>query len=138
MTILKKLTLIFIFSIVIMITLGGLSLKALNNAQNRFEYVTTNSMPSISKLSEGLLHREEARRQILMSLLVNQIEVFEKHIGTATSELNKVQSILNEYQSNLISDQHDGELIKKTIRAFEDYKVKVIVSMRKKVLMRRD
>jgi methyl-accepting chemotaxis protein len=69
-------------------------------------------MPSISKLSEGLLHREEARRQILMSLLVNQIEVFEKHIGTATSELNKVQSILNEYQSNLISDQHDGELIK--------------------------
>ena len=126
MTILKKLTLIFIFSIVIMITLGGLSLKALNNAQNRFEYVTTNSMPSISKLSEGLLHREEARRQILMSLLVNQIEVFEKHIGTATSELNKVQSILNEYQSNLISDQHDGELIKKTIRAFEDYKVKVM------------
>jgi methyl-accepting chemotaxis protein len=53
MTILKKLTLIFIFSIVIMITLGGLSLKALNNAQDRFEYVTTNSMPSISKLSEG-------------------------------------------------------------------------------------
>ena len=125
MTILKKLTLIFIFSIVIMITLGGLSLKALNNAQDRFEYVTTNSMPSISKLSEALLHREEARRQILMSLLVNDKEVFEKHIATATSELNKVQSILNEYQSKLVSDQHDGELIKKTIRTFEEYKAKV-------------
>jgi methyl-accepting chemotaxis protein len=61
-----------------------------------------------------------------MSLLVNQIEVFEKHIATATSELNKVQSILNEYQSKLVSDQHDGELIKKTIRAFEEYKVKVM------------
>ncbi|WP_342325601.1 methyl-accepting chemotaxis protein [Kosakonia sp. BYX6] len=104
-----------------MLLLGGLSIRALDNAQDRFDYVIDNSLPSISKLSEAAQHREEARRQILMSLLVSEEDVFIKHMAQAKDELNKTNEIFDYYTSRLISDKADAQLLKKTRDAFNDY-----------------
>lgn len=125
MTILKKLISIFTFFIIIMITLGVLSLNTLRQAQERFEYVTSNSLGSINTLSQALQSREEARRQILMSLLVNQKDVFDKHMLLANSLLDKTRDMLHLYQTSMITDENDANLIKKTIQAYEGYKQKV-------------
>ncbi|WOZ76285.1 methyl-accepting chemotaxis protein [Kosakonia sacchari] len=121
MTILKKLLFVFAITFIAMIVLGGLSIRALDNAQSRFDYVIENSLPSISKLSEALQHREEARRQILMSLLINDEVVFTKHMAQAKDELNKTNEIFKYYREQLISDDIDGQLLKKTQDSFDDY-----------------
>lgn len=97
MTILRKLIIVFAITFIAMLVLGGLSIRALDNAQTRFDYVVSNSLPSISKLSEAVQHREEARRQILMSLLVTDEAVFTKHMAQAKDELNKTRQIFDEY-----------------------------------------
>lgn len=125
MTILKKLVLLFVFTLTVMVMLGGYSLYSLKEGQNRFEYVTSNSLGSINILSEVLQHREEARRQILMSLLVNQQDVFGTHMKTAMDELDKAHSLLTTYQNTMISDENDADLITKTLQAFESYQLKV-------------
>ncbi|WP_318366290.1 methyl-accepting chemotaxis protein [Enterobacter sp.] len=125
MTILKKLIGIFTFFIIIMIAMGVISLSALKNAQERFEYVTTNSLSSINTLSQALRSREEARRQILMSLLVSQKEIFDQHMITAQSELDKTRNTLNAYKATMISDDKDADLINKTIQAFDTYQERV-------------
>lgn len=125
MSILKKLVSVFIFLIVITLTISGLSLKALDKAQERFEYVTANSLPSISKLSEALLHREEARRQILMSLLVSEKEIFDNHMNKAKNELVITKNLFSAYKAELVSDKHDAELINQTLQAFDTYLQKV-------------
>lgn len=125
MTIVKKLIGIFAFFIIIMVVLGGVSLNALYQAQQRFTYVTSNSLESINTLSLALQNREEARRQILMALLVEQKDTFEKHIANANGYLGKTQSILDDYQKNMITDEKDADLIKKTIQAFDNYQQKV-------------
>lgn len=125
MAILKKLLMLFILIIAAMIITGGLSLNGLHNAQNRFEYISQNSLPSINKLSEALQHREEARRQLLMGLLVNEQEAFDKHTATAKNELKLTRKAFEEYQKNLISDDSDRALIKKTIQSLDSYENKV-------------
>ncbi|MGY5957919.1 methyl-accepting chemotaxis protein [Kosakonia sp. BK9b] len=124
MTILKKLTFVFSITFLAMLILGGLSIRALDQAQERFDYVIDNSLPSISKLSEAVQHREEARRQILMSLLNNDEAVFIKHMTQARDELNKTNEIFKYYRENLVSDSTDAELLKKTQDAFDDYRQK--------------
>lgn len=125
MTILKKLLFVFLITFVAIIILGSLSIRALDKAQERFDYVIENSLPSISKLSEALQHREEARRQILMSLLVSDESVFTKHMTQAKDELGKTRAILDYYKTDLISDKLDGELQQKTSDSFDDYAQKV-------------
>ncbi|WP_312311708.1 methyl-accepting chemotaxis protein [Atlantibacter sp.] len=125
MTILKKLSAIFIFTLVALITLGILSIRSLDQAQTRFEYVAGNTLGSINKISEVLRHREEARRQVLMSLLVSQKDIFEKHMANARVELGEAKKALDYYQANLISDERDGQLIKQTIANFNEYVGKV-------------
>ncbi|WBT56321.1 methyl-accepting chemotaxis protein [Kosakonia oryzendophytica] len=125
MTILKKLVLLFIFTLAVIIMLGGLSLYALKEGQSRFEYVTSNSLGSINILSEVLQHREEARRQILMSLLVNQRDVFDMHMKVAMGELEKAHNLLTTYENTMISDENDANLIRKTLQAFDSYHLKV-------------
>lgn len=125
MTILKKLFLLFIFTLIVMIMLGGFSLNALKAGQKRFEYVTSNSLGSINMLSEVLQHREEARRQILMSLLANQPDAFERQMKIAMSELDKSRILLTTYQTKMVSDENDANLIKKTLQAFDNYHLKV-------------
>ncbi|WBU48173.1 methyl-accepting chemotaxis protein [Kosakonia pseudosacchari] len=121
MTILKKLLFVFAITFIAMILLGGLSIRALDKAQERFDYVVDNSLPSISKLSEALQHREEARRQILMSLLISDEAVFIKHMTQAKDELNKTNEIFKYYREHLVSDDMDGQLLKKTQDSFDDY-----------------
>lgn len=125
MTILKKLSLIFTFTLIVLITLGILSTRALDQAQTRFEYVVSNSLGSINKISEALQHREESRRQIFMALLVNEKDVYEKHMKIAREEMAKAQEILAYYQANLITDANDEQLIKQTIHNFNMYIDKV-------------
>jgi len=125
MTILKKLSLIFTFTLIVLITLGILSTRALDQAQTRFEYVVSNSLGSINKISEALQHREESRRQIFMALLVNEKDVYEKHMKIAREEMAKAQEILAYYQANLITDANDEQLIKETIHNFNMYIDKV-------------
>lgn len=121
MTILRKLISIFTLFSIVMITLGGVSLNALHQAQVRFEYVASNSLASINTLSQALQSREEARRQILMSLLVNNKDIFERHMNTAKDLLGKTRATLNTYQTSMISDEKDAGLIKTTIQAFDNY-----------------
>ncbi|KIU35297.1 methyl-accepting chemotaxis protein [Atlantibacter hermannii] len=125
MTIMKKLSAIFIFTLLGMIILGALSIRALDEAQTRFEYIADKTLPSINKISEALRHREESRRQILMGLLVSQKEVYDKHIISAKSELDDLRRELAYYQSNLISDATDEKLITQTLHHFKVYEDKV-------------
>jgi len=125
MTILKKLLFVFAITFVAMLLLGGLSIRALDKAQERFDYVIDNSLPSISKLSEALQHREEARRQILMSLLINDEAVFTKHMAQAKEELNKTKAIFEYYKANLISDDTDARQLASTQQSFDDYAQKL-------------
>jgi len=125
MTILKKLTFIFSFTLIALLSLGIISLKSLNSAQDRFDYVATNSLPSINKIGEILQSREEARRQILMGLLVTKKDIFYMHMKSADVLLDKVKSELNYYKANLISDEKDGQAISQTIQSFDNYRNKV-------------
>ncbi|WP_039054969.1 methyl-accepting chemotaxis protein [Enterobacter sp. Bisph1] len=121
MTILKKLLFVFAITLIAMILLGVLSLRALDKAQERFDFVVNNSLQSISQLSEAVQHREEARRQNLMSLLSGDDAVFDKHIVTVKDELNKTNAIFKNYRENLISNETDAELLKQTQDAFDVY-----------------
>ena len=95
MTILKKLTLVFIFTLLALLFLGIISIRSLGGAQDRFDYVATNSLPSINKISEISQLREEARRQILMGLLGTDKAIFEKHMVTAKEYLTKTREAMD-------------------------------------------
>ena len=125
MTILKKLLMIFSLTLTLTIIISALSINALDSAQNRFEYVTSNSLPSIKKLSEALQHREEGRRQILMGLLVTEKDVFEKHMDTAKNELIEARKALAFYKAELTTDSQDAKLIDETIQLFDLYQNQV-------------
>lgn len=125
MTILKKLSLIFAFTLISLITVGLISINSLGRAQERFEYVSTNSLPSISKIADILRFREEARRQILMSLLITEKDVYEKHMISARNYLNQTLEALLYYKTHLVSDEKDSQSIKQAIDDFNDYKKQV-------------
>lgn len=125
MTILKKLTLVFIFTLLALLFLGIISIRSLSNAQDRFDYVTTNSLPSINKISEISQFREEARRQILMGLLGTDKNVFEKHMVSAREYLNRTREAMDYYKANLTSDENDRQSINQAIQNFSVYLDKV-------------
>jgi len=125
MTIIKKLTLIFSFTLIALLSLGIISVKSLSNAQARFDYVVNNSLSSINKIGEISQSREEARRQILMGLLVPQKDIFDKHMASAEGFLDKVGTELDYYKSHLISDEKDSQSVTQTIQSFIVYHNKV-------------
>ncbi|ALB63168.1 chemotaxis protein [Cronobacter condimenti 1330] len=125
MTILKKLSIIFGFTLVALLMLGILSINSLYHAQDRFDYVATNSLPSIHKIGEISQNREEARRQILMGLLATNKTAFEKHMTNARDFLSKAQEGLNYYKSHLTSDEKDTQAINSTLQSFNVYLEKV-------------
>ncbi|QDY44152.1 methyl-accepting chemotaxis protein [Candidatus Pantoea soli] len=125
MTILKKLTFVFAFTLMALLFLGVISIRSLGSAQDRFDYVTTNSLPSINKIGEISQLREEARRQILMGLLVTNKDVFYQHLATAKGYLTKTGEALDYYKSHLISNEQDAQLINQTIQDFNIYLEKV-------------
>lgn len=125
MTILKKLTLVFIFALAALLFLGIVSIRSLGSAQDRFDYVATNSLPSINKIGEISQFREEARRQILMGLLVTDRVTFEKHMATAKKYLTSTREAMDDYKAHLISDEKDGQSIAQTIQNFSVYLDKI-------------
>ncbi|MGK9174043.1 MCP four helix bundle domain-containing protein [Yokenella regensburgei] len=125
MTVSKKLTLIFSFALLALLMLGIISINSLYQAQNRFEYIASNSLPSINQIGIITQNREEARRQILMGLLSNNKETFYKHLDTARQYLNKVQDGLNYYKDHLITDDKDAQGIDATNKLFQVYLEKV-------------
>lgn len=125
MTISRKLSLIFAFTLISLLTVGLISINSIWKAQERFDYVASNSLPSISKIADILRNREEARRQILMSLLITEKDVYEKHMISARNYLNQTQEALLYYKTHLVSDEKDAQSIKQTIDDFNDYKKQV-------------
>jgi len=125
MTILKKLTLVFTFTLIAMLFLGIIGIRSLGSAQDRFDYVATNSLPSINQISEISQLREEARRQILMGLLVTDKSVFERHMVTAREYLARAREAMDYYKGHLITNENDARLISQAIQNFSIYLDKV-------------
>lgn len=125
MTILKKLTLVFIFTLLALLFLGIISIRSLGGAQDRFDYVATDSLPSINKISEISQLREEARRQILMGLLGTDKAVFEKKMVTAREYLTRTREAMEYYKAHLSSDEKDAQSISQALQNFSVYLEKI-------------
>ncbi|MEI7611549.1 MAG: methyl-accepting chemotaxis protein [Betaproteobacteria bacterium] len=111
MNIANRITLIMAVALLSLIGVGSYSLWGLGAAQDRFEFVQENIVPSIKVLEESTIAVQQIRIAIRDYLLVDSAE--DKQIATnKIDELSQlVEKNLNRYEKELLADDNDKKML---------------------------
>ncbi|MBA0173003.1 methyl-accepting chemotaxis protein [Pectobacterium versatile] len=129
MTIVKKLVLAMSIFALALVCVGGFSLNALSLSKDRFEYVMTNTLPSIDKLNTANRAINDARAYLLQFLLTSDPQQKQEKKQEIVTVLDETERNINDYLKNDISDDHDLSMSKQNIEAFNNYKNAVMATI---------
>ncbi|WP_192456720.1 methyl-accepting chemotaxis protein [Musicola keenii] len=110
MTIFQKLTIAITIFVLSLIGVGGYGIKALGDSKDRVEYVTGNTLPSLTLLSNSNINVREVRASL--SSLSN-MEDQGQRVALLKSTLDKLTSVdklMADYKQNYIADAHDAQM----------------------------
>lgn len=122
MTIVKKLVLAMSIFALALICVGGFGLNALSSSKDRFEYVMTNTLPSIDKLNNSNRAISDARTYLLQFILISEPQQKKEKRQEIINALDETEKSINDYMKNDISDDNDLNLSRKNIEAFNNYR----------------
>lgn len=105
-----------------LICVGGFGLNALSSSKDRFEYVMTNTLPSIDKLNNSNRAISDARTYLLQFILISEPQQKKEKRQEIINALDETEKSINDYMKNDISDDNDLNLSKKNIEAFNNYR----------------
>ncbi|MBA0167954.1 methyl-accepting chemotaxis protein [Pectobacterium sp. CFBP8739] len=129
MTIVKKLALAMSIFALALVCVGGFGLNALSLSKDRFEYVMTNTLPSIDKLNTANRAINDARAYLLQFLLTSDLQQKKEKKQEIVTALDETEKNINDYLKNDISDDHDLSMSKQNIEAFNNYKNAVMATI---------
>jgi methyl-accepting chemotaxis protein len=110
MTIVKKLLISYaIFSLALLI-IGFFGVESLKSSNERFDYMTANTFPSIKELSNTRNLQSAMRRDMLMSINAPSPEKTRTFINSARQNLDGMKKSLKSYYDNLLSNDADKAL----------------------------
>lgn len=118
LTIINKLIISYAISLFAIILISIYLVQTLKDSKSSFDYVVTNSLPSVQELSEAIAHRESARKNTFMLVLAgkNNPELVNK----IKNELNQFSKSLSDYEP-MVSDQKDKQLLDENASLFANY-----------------
>ncbi|WP_233958277.1 methyl-accepting chemotaxis protein [Pectobacterium versatile] len=122
MTIVKKLVLAMSIFALALICVGGFGLNALSLSKDRFEYVMTNTLPSIDKLNTSNRAISDARTHLLQFILTSDPLQKKEKRQEILNALDETEKNINAYMKNNISDENDLNMSKKNIEEFNNYR----------------
>ncbi|PWW10706.1 methyl-accepting chemotaxis protein [Mangrovibacter plantisponsor] len=121
MRIVHKLLIAFAISIISVIVVGVWSLSVYKSSITSFDYITTNSLPSIKQLQSTIDFREKARREIYLYLLSHDDSLMSQHKNDALDAMNQSIASLKKYRSMLVSDTNDKQMADKNLAIMANY-----------------
>lgn len=122
MTIVKKLALAMSIFALALICVGGFGLNALSSSKDRFEYVMTNTLPSIGKLNAANNAISNARTYLLQFILLSDSQQKKEKKQEILNALDETEKNINDYMKNYVSDENDLNLSKRNVEVFNNYR----------------
>lgn len=111
MTIIRRLILTLVIALLALLLVGGFGIYQQKQASNRFEDTISNVAPSIRDLNGMLYAFMDIRSAIIqhsVSHTAGEKAAAEAMSGEADKKLDE---LLNDYEKNLITDDHDRQLL---------------------------
>ncbi|MEN3754085.1 MCP four helix bundle domain-containing protein [Mangrovibacter sp. SLW1] len=121
MRIVHKLFIAFAISIISVIVVGVWSLSVYKGSINSFDYITTDSLPSIKQLQSTIDLREKARREIYLYLLSHDDTLMSQHKRDALAAMDQSIASLKKYRNMLVSDTNDKQMADKNLAIMANY-----------------
>ncbi|TYL44635.1 methyl-accepting chemotaxis protein [Dickeya sp. ws52] len=122
MTIFQKLAIAIAIFVLALGGVGGYGIKALGDSKDRVEYVTGNTLPSLTLLSNSNINMREVRASLSM---LSEIEDQAQRVGqlkTILGQLANVDKFMADYKQNYISDDRDAQMTNSIIQLLASYR----------------
>jgi methyl-accepting chemotaxis protein len=128
-TIAQRITLMLAIALLSLIGLGCYALWGLGSAQDRFEFMQENVVPSVKVLSEAILAVERNRIATRDHMLVNTPAEKEAAAKKVNEFFAVIERSLEKYEKECLADDADRELLKADRDALARYipKVKAVL-----------
>jgi methyl-accepting chemotaxis protein len=125
MTISKKLLITLCLSMLALICVGMFGVWNLGQSQDRFQYVMTNTMPSLRCINKARSALTTIRVSIRAMLIETTQEAKEKNISAIDAANKKFDEAIADYQANDISNDQDRQLLEADKAAMVSYRTTV-------------
>jgi methyl-accepting chemotaxis protein len=122
MLITKRLIITLGFTLLALLTIGGMGLWQLNAAQQRFDYISSNTFPSIAALNKAQQAFAELRVAILKDVLASNDAERQAAENTIAKSDQKLDAVMSDYQANDVSDATDRQMLDADRQAMTDYR----------------
>jgi len=129
MSITKRLTLTLMLALIGMLLVGGIGVWQLNQAQQRFDYVSSNTFPSVKAMNEAQHALTELRVAILKVVVATDQQQKELAQAAISSADKRFDTTMADYQANNISSDTDRQMLDADKAAMTNYR-----SMRDKAM----
>ena len=121
MSISQRISLLLAVLFAAIVSLSFVGIFGLNGAQERFEYYQDNTAPSVKLLSEVNVLAQKVRVLTRDYLIFTTQADRTKSEGKLNETTTRVESLLNDYEKNLVSDDADLALTRQDRELFESY-----------------
>ncbi len=121
MSIMQRLVFSLIVTVVTLLVIAGGGLLQLGQAQSRFDYALTNTLPSMELLEQSKAALAEQRLVLHKALMEKdpaKQATLEQQLGQAGAALDGLLSL---YEKDLLSDDADRQLLGETRKALAAY-----------------
>ena len=122
MTIKLKITLLLSIALMALLVVSGVGLYQLSAAQARFEYISSNTFPSLSALQtaeRALSVIRTGLRSHVSHVQQEKKQEDEKSIATAMQQFNQA---MTQYESQLVADETDRGMVKQNQADMVEYR----------------
>ncbi len=121
MSISQRISLLLAVLFAAIVSLSFVGIYGLNGAQDRFEYYQDNTAPSVKALSEANILTQKIRVQARDYLIFTTPEGRAQAESKLNDAVERVTSLLNDYEKNYISDDTDLAMVKQDRQMFDTY-----------------
>lgn len=122
MTIFQKLAIAIMIFVLALIGVGGYGIKALGDSKDRVEYVTGNTLPSLTLLSNSNINVREVRAALAMLGDVDDQTQRVTQLKSILDKLTSVDKFMADYKQNYIADSRDAQMTDSTIQLLVSYR----------------
>jgi methyl-accepting chemotaxis protein len=122
MTITRRIAGIVVLSVLALLLVGSLGLHDLYRANERFDVVETNVLPSVDLLDKAVRTLGRMRLATYQHVLASDPATKAKLAGAITELDDELTGLLARYERDLVVDDEDRRLARASVEAFEVYR----------------
>ncbi|WP_028534435.1 methyl-accepting chemotaxis protein [Paludibacterium yongneupense] len=121
MSIAKLIALTVVLALLMLLGVGGYGLWSLGLAQDRFEFIQGNAIPSVKILDDARTVVSQARVEVRDHILATTVEGKDRHEAALASLRQRFEQDMAQYEKQLLSDPSDRQMLTKDRSDMESY-----------------